>query len=209
MRGNSPWYITANAVRHYLELLRRPDNEQEFARAEKELMEIAAEAVEADRLGIRRGKEVRPGLIQYRGPRPLRLGLRVSTVPRPEGPLPQLVDVTPSHAGGGVGSGRHRGGTTSRERRREARAGSESETGTSSRTREHIASTEPAPGDRGSTPVRSKAQHLVALEPVTLQLTPAILAEIRRLAAIEGINDGQWVTRAIEERMRRQHEAAR
>lgn len=51
---------------------------------------------------------------------------------------------------------------------------------------------------------RSKAQ-LVELVPVTIQLTPAVLAEIRRLADVDGVVDSVWVYRAIEERMRRSH----
>lgn len=53
--------------------------------------------------------------------------------------------------------------------------------------------------------MRRDDPHLVELVPVTPQLTPAVLEEIRRLAAAEGILDSAWVYRAIEERMRRQH----
>lgn len=107
--SKSPWYISAHAVRRYLALVRRPvvDDGPEFTRAERALAEMAAQVVEDVRAGIKRPREIRPGLLKYRGPRPLRLGLMVSTEPRPEGPLPQLVDVLPSHDGG-VGAGKKR-----------------------------------------------------------------------------------------------------
>ncbi len=91
-----PWYITAHAVRRYLAIVGRADDDgPEFDRAEEELMQVAIDTVGSGRQPRRLGS----GLLQYRGPKPRRLMMVVSDAERPEGPLPQLVDVGLAHAG--------------------------------------------------------------------------------------------------------------
>lgn len=105
-----PWYVSAAAVRRYMEIrrtpLRRSDRaevpgvELSFDDASDELLEYAAatwQRYQAD--PARRPTITRTGAYQYRGPGPLRLGLVVVMERRPEGPKPQLVDVVPPHAG--------------------------------------------------------------------------------------------------------------
>lgn len=89
MKG--PWYISARAVHEYLDIVGRPRTDEVFFAAEHELVDITTRVVE-------RGAEARElpsGLLQYRGGRPLRLRLIVSTEARPEGPARQLVSVLP------------------------------------------------------------------------------------------------------------------
>lgn len=90
-----PWYVSARAVREYLALTGRPpvDDGPVWDEAEDELIDIAERTVAADR----RPRVLRSGLVQYRGPRPLRLRLIVAPKPRAEGSLPQLVQVLPEH----------------------------------------------------------------------------------------------------------------
>lgn len=185
-----PWYISAHAVRRYLSLVGREDNEREFARGETELMAMAERVMVNVASGASKPREIRPGLLHYRGPRPLRLGLRVSIERRPEGDKPQLVDVTPSHEGGvGVGAGGK--GRRGNERSAESLGVARSANG--------------ARGDRGHLGTAPAPVQLVELVAVSIQLTPAVLAEVRRLAEREGVVDSVWIYRAIEERMRRQH----
>lgn len=82
------WYLSAKAVREYLAILGRADDDggPEWGRAEREL---AALCEAAHLVGTTRG-----GLQRWRTGRPLRLTLVVSTSVRPEGPLPQLVGVS-------------------------------------------------------------------------------------------------------------------
>lgn len=89
MRG--PWYISARAVREYLAILGRTETDEAFFAAEDELVEISTRVVERGTAG----RELPSGLRQYRGGRPLRLRLVVSTEARPEGPAHQLVSVLP------------------------------------------------------------------------------------------------------------------
>jgi hypothetical protein len=107
-----PWYISAHAVRQYLRLMRRPvvDDGPEWDRAEDELLAMAGDCAERERNGIRAPKQLRMGadLLEYRGPRPWRLALIVSTAQRAEGTLPQLVDVRAGHAGGSASPNRRR-----------------------------------------------------------------------------------------------------
>ena len=96
MTVRGPWYITTRAVSDYLTVLGRdPDSVDDDAwyQAESELISMAEETVASGR----RPKRMRTGAWRYRGPRPLRLSLIVVDEPRPEGPLPQLVRVEPSH----------------------------------------------------------------------------------------------------------------
>lgn len=96
-----PWYLSARAVREYLALMRRKDDDggPEWSRAEDELRAMAENCLERERTGIRlpRPHRGKPDLIVYRGPSPLRLQLIVSTTKRPEGDLPQLVSVSIGH----------------------------------------------------------------------------------------------------------------
>jgi hypothetical protein len=93
--ARGPWYVTARAVREYAALARlgNPDDEAVFAAAEDALIRIAEETVASGRKPSR----MRSGAMRFRGPRPARLTLIVVDQPRPEGPLPQLVRVLPSH----------------------------------------------------------------------------------------------------------------
>jgi hypothetical protein len=94
MTARGPWYISARAVHEYLAIVGRADNEIEFSRAERELIELAREVVRADR----EPKRLRGGLLQYRGPSPLRLRLLVATAASArEGELAPLVSVLPEH----------------------------------------------------------------------------------------------------------------
>lgn len=87
--ARGPWYISASAVRDYLQITRQPvvDHGPEFASAEKELIAICEKASE------KRPRRLFNGQLQYRGGRPLRLRLIVSE--QSEGPLPALVQVLP------------------------------------------------------------------------------------------------------------------
>lgn len=95
--ARGPWYVSARAVRDYLELRGRPlvEDGPEWDWAEDELMRIAAETVASGR----QPREMDSGALRYRGPKPLRLGLVVMPAPREEGDLPQLVRVLPGHGG--------------------------------------------------------------------------------------------------------------
>jgi len=89
------WYLTARAVRQYLAICGWPDDDGGpiWGRAEGELAEHCATA--------RHHRTQRNGLEQYRtarvpvagGERRTRLDFLVSTAIRPEGPLPQLVEI--------------------------------------------------------------------------------------------------------------------
>lgn len=91
-----PWFITARAVREYLELTGREPTEEAFPDGEDELLEIAADE---SRRHLVRVQDNGQELWRLRG-KP-RLRLLVATNPRPEGPLPQLVRVLAEHAGPG------------------------------------------------------------------------------------------------------------
>lgn len=96
-RPGDVWYISARAVREYLAIVGRPDDDggPEWSRAENELQAMGQKALGGGQL-----RKLVPGttLLRYRGPKPLRLGLLVSEEPRAEGPLPQLVSVNAGHA---------------------------------------------------------------------------------------------------------------
>lgn len=81
------WYLSARAVREYAALARlgNPDDEAVFDRAESQLGAIAQKAHHL--------RDQANGLQLWRGGRPLRLRLLVSTAERAEGDLPQLVSV--------------------------------------------------------------------------------------------------------------------
>lgn len=95
MTARGPWYISARAVREYLQVTGRPPVEEGpvWDTAEDELIDIATRTVDSDR-AVRR---LESGLDQYRGPGPRRLRLIVAPDPRTEGSLPQLVSVLPTH----------------------------------------------------------------------------------------------------------------
>jgi len=93
-RQTCPWYISAHAVRAYCRL-EGLDGERDdhFARAEDELMAIA------EQLALKTPTRQNNGLLRYRGPKRKRYTYLVSDLAkRPEGDLPQLVDVRPEHA---------------------------------------------------------------------------------------------------------------
>lgn len=93
-----PWYISARAVREYLSIVGRPDDDggPQWAIATEELQEMARYALGGSQL--RKPVRGHLDLLVYRGPKPLRLGLVVSEAKRPEGPLNQLVSVNVGHA---------------------------------------------------------------------------------------------------------------
>jgi len=92
-----PWYVTALAVDRFAALLGRP-----AARGTSEWDILSDELVEQCALiwgRYERNQDLAPrttrtGAYQYRGPGPLRLSVIVSMERRPEGPKPQVVDVT-------------------------------------------------------------------------------------------------------------------
>ena len=92
------WYLSARAIREYLAMVGRRDDDggPEWARAEAELHEWSHRVT-----ATQPGTPTRSGdgsLVQYRGPRPLRAQLIVSRARREEGPLDQLVSVRPGSA---------------------------------------------------------------------------------------------------------------
>ena len=108
-----PWYVSAAAVRRYMEIRAQPLYRTgrapvpgvvlSFDAASDDLIEYAAatwQRYQAD--PVRQPRITRTGAYQYRGPGPLRLGLVVSMDRRREGSKPQLVDVIPTHAGRGA-----------------------------------------------------------------------------------------------------------
>lgn len=105
-----PWYVSAAAVRRYIEIRAQPLYRSgrapvpgvvlSFDVASDELIEYAAVTWQRYQANPDREPSItRTGAYQYRGPGPLRLGLVVSMASRPEGSKPQLVDVIPTHAG--------------------------------------------------------------------------------------------------------------
>lgn len=92
-----PWYISTRAVRRYLEIEDRPvvSDGPGFERAEEELIQMALATMASERVP----RHIHQHLLTYRGPKPRRHQLIVSTARRTEGDLPQLVDVVPAHAG--------------------------------------------------------------------------------------------------------------
>jgi hypothetical protein len=103
-----PWYITAHAVRRWLEITSRPAGEAHFEDARIELVQLAADTwarYERERPdgSAPEPKLTRTGAYSYRsaytrvkGQR-TQVDLIVSMERRPEGPKPQLVDI---HWGG-------------------------------------------------------------------------------------------------------------
>lgn len=90
MSARGPWYITQKALEDYIDIIGGVDSPATLRRAEEALLDMAQDAVDSDRVP----GETESGLLRYRGPAPYRLTLVVSTVPRKEGSLPQLVGVT-------------------------------------------------------------------------------------------------------------------
>lgn len=87
MADRPRWYLSAKAIREYLAIVGRTDDDggPEWGRAERELAAICDAAHPVG--------ETASGLQRWRGGRPLRLQLIVSTARMPEGELPQLVGV--------------------------------------------------------------------------------------------------------------------
>jgi hypothetical protein len=91
MKG--PWYISVKAARDYIRIRRWADTEETIERATNDLIAIAREIAASGK----RPEILDGGLIRYRTGRAHgRMGLVISTVPRHEGDLPQLVGVTRS-----------------------------------------------------------------------------------------------------------------
>jgi hypothetical protein len=82
------WYISARAVREYAALVHRSAaTDDDFDARAQELEKLVA--------GAHYVSTQRNGLERWRLGRPHRFQLLVSTAPRPEGPLPQLISVRP------------------------------------------------------------------------------------------------------------------
>lgn len=88
------WYLSAAAVRSYLQLagLEDDDGGPQWAQAERELAAHCDAAHLVREEPARQRQDWRTGRVQVGG-RPQRLDLIVSTARRPEGPLPQLISV--------------------------------------------------------------------------------------------------------------------
>lgn len=98
-----PWTITVRALDQYIAIRSGAGErglDRDAARAALETM--AEECRDAARAGTKQPKLMRgrTDLYQFRGPRPHRLALVVSTAPDPSG-RPQLVDVQVGFAGKG------------------------------------------------------------------------------------------------------------
>lgn len=96
------WYISAAAVRQWMAISGRggADDGPEFDAAAKELDALSLEARLAKDVGPNQHHQQWRVAATVRGRRS-RLELIVSTQPRPEGPLPQLVAVRHKGRGGG------------------------------------------------------------------------------------------------------------
>jgi len=79
------WFITPHSVRRYIE---RIEPGLTYEQALGALVRLSTEA--------QRVRDIAPGLALYRGPKPLRVRLRVADG---NGGLPQLVTVLPMHDG--------------------------------------------------------------------------------------------------------------
>ena len=105
MSLNSPWYLSAAAVREYLSIAGIPDDDDgpNWRRAERELADHARNSREVGPNGrtvlYRTNGKVPTGTRQ----RPTRLEFSVSFADRHEGELPQLIHVRDKGRG-------HRGG---------------------------------------------------------------------------------------------------
>lgn len=93
--ARGPWYITDTAVRKWLAVTGRADTPGLRDRAAVELERMAIETQSSDR----KPRHIGQRALLYRGPAPHRPQLLVSTKVHPNGPLPQLIDVRPEHAG--------------------------------------------------------------------------------------------------------------
>jgi hypothetical protein len=93
-----PWYVSAHAVRRYIELTR---SSLSFDDASDALIELCARTWAHHQTTGKQPTISRTGAYVYRTPRPERLKLVVSTTPRPEGPKDQVVDVGPAFEGQG------------------------------------------------------------------------------------------------------------
>ena len=90
MRDVCPWYVSAAAVRRFMEL----GGPADFDDASDELIEMAAETWRRYQAAPERKPKIsRTGAYVYRGPGPLRLQFVVSMVAREEGEKPQVVDL--------------------------------------------------------------------------------------------------------------------
>lgn len=94
------WYISAAAVRDYLRICGIPDTRYRFDLAAEQLDRLCEVAQFVDELRPSPGRLIYRVRTEILG-LPTRLELTVSTTPRPEGPLPQLVRVRDKDRGQG------------------------------------------------------------------------------------------------------------
>lgn len=88
-----PWYITPSAARDYMRIRGWQEDAANYEQAIGDLIKIAKEIVATGKAGTPTGS----GHLSYRTGRAHgRMGLVVSSVPRVEGDLPQLIAVTRS-----------------------------------------------------------------------------------------------------------------
>jgi len=90
------WYLSAAAIRHYLALAEITDDDggPQWAAAERAVATICADAhLVRDDPAAQRQSWRSAGKVEVGG-RKIRLDLVVSTAPRREGPLPQLIAIT-------------------------------------------------------------------------------------------------------------------
>jgi len=85
MSAAGAWFVTPHAVRRYIE---RCEPGLTYEQALETLVRLSTEA--------QRVRDIAPGLALYRGPKPLRVRLRVADA---DAGLPQLVTVLPMHDG--------------------------------------------------------------------------------------------------------------
>jgi len=94
--ARGPWYVTKAAVEQYCAIREwNAKDDDAFARAEDELIELAIAIDDAGKSG----KKTADGLLTFRGPRPLRLRLIVNTSELAKYEKPQLLEVKPDHEG--------------------------------------------------------------------------------------------------------------
>lgn len=86
MAAVGAWFITPHAVRRYIE---RIEPGLTYEQALGALVRLSTEA--------QRVRDISPGLALYRGPKPMRVRLRVAS--GANGMMPQLVTVLPCHDG--------------------------------------------------------------------------------------------------------------
>lgn len=91
---NCPWYVSAHAVRRYMDAMLSAGRRLSFDRASDELIDYCARTWhQRYASGERQPGTTKTGARVYRGGRPLRAQMIVSIAERSEGALAQVVDV--------------------------------------------------------------------------------------------------------------------